>query len=254
MPGPAAGPQPHPGDALLGGLDQVDAPVLAQRQREAADLPDRLGAPLEQVGPVLDQPLRPVRAARLLVGDEREHDVARRHHPVPLEARGRRRASSRPCPSCRPRRGPTRSRPGPPRRTGAPTTRSASAGTTSRWPCTSSAPRSGSAPASRQNTLSRPGAPDSSTLELDTRPRRASRRRTRPPPAPPSSCRLAGVGGVDPDELASTARRPRPRRRALVMRIFLPPGSGGGWPDGSAILAAAPWSEWRNGRRASLRC
>ena len=116
-----ARPQPHPAQALLRRLDQVE-PLLVDREREPADLPDRLGAPREEVRPVLHQPLRAERPTRLLVGDEREDEVARRHHAVAPERAGRPRSSSRPCPSCRPHRGPTRSRPAPRRRTGAPTT------------------------------------------------------------------------------------------------------------------------------------
>ena len=75
--------QPHPLQAFLGGLDQIQptfAAVAARHcQREPADLTDRLGHSLEQVRPVVHQPLRPEAAAVLLVGDEGEHQVARRH-------------------------------------------------------------------------------------------------------------------------------------------------------------------------------
>jgi hypothetical protein len=40
---------------------------------------------LEQLRPVLHQPLRAEQAAGLLVGEEREHEVARRHDPFALE-------------------------------------------------------------------------------------------------------------------------------------------------------------------------
>ncbi len=46
--------------------------------REAADLADRLGAALEELRVVVDQPVRAEPAAGLLVGHERQHDVARR--------------------------------------------------------------------------------------------------------------------------------------------------------------------------------
>ena len=85
VPRPAAGPQPHPRDALLRRLDEVDAPVLGQGQGEPTDLTDRLGAAREQVRPVAHQPLRPVGPAGLLVGQEGEDDVPRRHDPVALE-------------------------------------------------------------------------------------------------------------------------------------------------------------------------
>ena len=81
--GAAARGQPHPRHALLGGLDEVQPPLAAvaarHGQREAADLADRLGDAVEQVGAVVDQPLAAVLAAGLLVGHEREHQIARRH-------------------------------------------------------------------------------------------------------------------------------------------------------------------------------
>ena len=64
------------------------AVAARDRQREAADLADRLGHAVEQVGPVVDQPLAAVLAAGLLVGDEREHQVARRHDARAFEVPG----------------------------------------------------------------------------------------------------------------------------------------------------------------------
>ena len=55
--GAAAGGQPHPGHALLGGLDEVD-PLPADGRAEAADLADRLGAALELLAVLLDDDLR----------------------------------------------------------------------------------------------------------------------------------------------------------------------------------------------------
>ncbi len=78
MPGPALGRQPHPGDALLGRLDEIEPARVVDGDAEPADLADRLGAPLEQLRVLVDQPVRAVRAAGLLVGDERQHDVPRR--------------------------------------------------------------------------------------------------------------------------------------------------------------------------------
>ena len=77
VPRTGAHAQPHPGDRLLRGHHGVDADVLTEGQREAADLAERLGAAREQVGAVLGEPVRAVGAAGLLVGEEREHDVAR---------------------------------------------------------------------------------------------------------------------------------------------------------------------------------
>ena len=76
--GLAAGGEPHPGQALLGGLHEVEAQVVADGDAEAADLADRLGAALEQVGVLVDQPAGAELAAGLLVGDVGQHDVARR--------------------------------------------------------------------------------------------------------------------------------------------------------------------------------
>ena len=51
--------QPQPGDALLGGLQQVGALLAARRGRHgdavAADLADRLGDALEQLGVLVDE-------------------------------------------------------------------------------------------------------------------------------------------------------------------------------------------------------
>ncbi len=92
VPGAAARGQPHPHHPLLRGLDQVEPPFTAvaarHGQREAADLADRLGDAVEQVGPVVDQPFAAVLAAGLLVGDEREHQVARRHDARAFEVPG----------------------------------------------------------------------------------------------------------------------------------------------------------------------
>ena len=60
----------------------------------------------------------------------------------------------------------------------------ASAGTTSRWPCTSSAPRCGSAPSMRATTLVRPGA-DSTIVGVEPDLGELRRRRTRRRPARP---------------------------------------------------------------------
>src|SRR5689334_6133362 len=54
MSGPAAGEQAHPGHALLGSLEEVEA-LAADNRAEAADLPDRLADAIEQIGVVVDQ-------------------------------------------------------------------------------------------------------------------------------------------------------------------------------------------------------
>ncbi len=73
--------QAHPGHALLRRLDHVEPHIVGDAQAEAADLADGLGAPLEQVRLLLDQVTGAPDAASLLVGEEREDDVARRLAP-----------------------------------------------------------------------------------------------------------------------------------------------------------------------------
>ena len=51
-------------------------PIVAEGQAEAADLADRLGDAFEQVRVVVYQPAGAPGATGLLVGGEREHDVA----------------------------------------------------------------------------------------------------------------------------------------------------------------------------------
>ena len=57
--GRAVGDQVEPGHPLLGGLDQVQPQVVADRQGEPADLADRLGASLEDLAVLVDQPVAP---------------------------------------------------------------------------------------------------------------------------------------------------------------------------------------------------
>jgi hypothetical protein len=66
--------QPHPGQALLRGLHRVE-PLVADGHAEPADLADRLGDALEQVGVLLDEEAGPPVAAGLFVRGEGEHDV-----------------------------------------------------------------------------------------------------------------------------------------------------------------------------------
>ena len=90
--GPAPCGQPHPQQTLLGCLDEVQPALAAiaprQRDRESADLTHRFADTGEQVGPIAHQPLRSVLAAALLVSDEREHQIPRRHDAGPLEVTG----------------------------------------------------------------------------------------------------------------------------------------------------------------------
>ncbi len=82
----AARREPQPGHSLLRRLHQVE-PLATERDAEAANLADRLGAALEEVRVVVHQPARAVPAARFLVREEREDHVARRPspfaHPLP---------------------------------------------------------------------------------------------------------------------------------------------------------------------------
>ena len=55
----------------------IDSGVLVERDAEAADLADCLGAVGEEIGVVVDEVVRAQASAGLLVGDEGKHDVAR---------------------------------------------------------------------------------------------------------------------------------------------------------------------------------
>jgi hypothetical protein len=79
--------QAHPRHALLRRLDHVEPQVVVHRQREAADLADRLGAALEQLRVVLHQPLGAEDAPGLLVGHEGQHDVTGGLRPVRRRSR-----------------------------------------------------------------------------------------------------------------------------------------------------------------------
>ena len=184
--------QPQPGDALLGGLQQVGArarPVaVGDGDAVAADLADRLGDALEELGVVLDDVVRPLDAAGLLVGEERDDQVARRLGAGRGRGGARWPGSSRPCPSCRPRRGPRRSRRAPRRRTGRPASRRRSPGTTSRWPCTHRR-RAVAVLALEPDDHAGPARVALEDRAAPGRPRAAARRRTRRPRAPPARCR-----------------------------------------------------------------
>jgi hypothetical protein len=61
-----------------------DAPIIADRHREPADLADRLLAVREQLGVLVDQPVRAVVPAGLLVRGEHQHDRPPRPCSGPL--------------------------------------------------------------------------------------------------------------------------------------------------------------------------
>ncbi len=71
----AAGDETDPHERLLADLQQVGAPI-ADRDRVAADLADRLRRAREPLGLVLDDERRALDAAVLLVGEERQDEVA----------------------------------------------------------------------------------------------------------------------------------------------------------------------------------
>ncbi len=74
---PAGNGELHPGDALLGRLDEVQPQVVGDGVGEAADLADRLGAVGEQLRVIVDQPTGAQGAAGLLVSHEGEDQIAR---------------------------------------------------------------------------------------------------------------------------------------------------------------------------------
>ncbi len=218
------------------------------------DLADGLGAALEEVRPVLDEPLRPERAARLLVGEEGEDEVARRHDAVAAEPAGDRdhhrvhvlhvdRAAA-PHVAVLHRTGERVHR--PLRRLGG---------------------HDVEVPVDEQRaTLAvRPGQPAEDVRcagrarvedlhlvpDLGELPRDVLRRL----PLPDRALRLAGVGGVDRDELRGQLDDlvlGGARHGHLPTTVWRGPGRPLSLPHthGTAVR----WSEWRNGRRASLRC
>ncbi len=72
--------EPEPGDALLGGLDQIQALAFDDR-RETSDLSDRFGACFEPLPPLIGQRMGAQDAARLLVSRERQRDGTARLLP-----------------------------------------------------------------------------------------------------------------------------------------------------------------------------
>ncbi len=141
--GAAVRDEAQPGQALLRRLQEVRA-LTVEVDGETPDLADGLGDALEQVGAVFHQPLRALGAGGLLVGEEREHEVARRaragaghlaqdgeqHRVHVLHVR-------RPATPQAPVGDLARERVDLPVR--------GAGGTTSRWPCSSSAPLRGAA-------------------------------------------------------------------------------------------------------------
>ena len=243
------------------------SPPSARRHRDAvaADLADRLGDALEQLGVVVDDVVAALDAAGLLVGEEGERRCRAAAWPRVGRGRGCWRGSSRPCPSCRPRRGPRCSRRAARPRAGRPASRR-------RWRgrrrggrgCTAPAGR-GPRPRAGRTTLVRPGSlsttvgsrPDLAQLGHDVLGGLAL----------PRPAAVAVVGAVDPDQVAADAHDLVDGAGLLGDLAHAPSvgadlaecGTAACYRSGSqrapeTVLAAHLLSGWRNGRRASLRC
>ena len=157
--------------------------------------------PSSQLRLLVDQRVRALLAAGLLVGGERQRDRAapagRRRAPAPV----RRTRSWRRSPSCRRRRGPRRSRPGPRRRTGRPSSRAARPGTTSRWPCNEQpVRRRWGRPSARRRRCGPGDGSNSSDVDADLVQQRGHVLGRHPLPR---ARVVAVVGGVDPDQVAA---------------------------------------------------
>ena len=246
--GAAAGGQLHPGHALLGGLDQVDPPA-AHRGAEAADLAHRVGDALELLGVLVDQHLGAPVAAGLLVGGEAERDRPLRHPALalPLPDHGEQHRVE-----VLHVDGPAAPEVAvldlPGERVDPPVL--ASAGTTSRWPCSSSAVAAPGRPSAPSPTSGRARTRRAGSR---SRPPRAARRRTRPPCAPPArsrrrSCWCRSGSGRD------TGPRPRSRFASSVCASAMSRACHGGRrhlrrcrSGGPSLLSfRAHSSGWRN--------
>ena len=149
------------------------------------------------------------------------------------------------------------------RRTGARTSRAASAGTTSRWPCTQQrAPARIGARQPREDVAAARRA-GLDVLASRSRPLRASRPPTRrafrlAPRWSSSSPVLEVSNRISALTRSTTSSRGRWRSRSSSRSPFVPSapprsrGLGRAYADPLAL--GALMSEWRNGRRASLRC
>ena len=117
------GLEPHPRQALLSGLHQVQTQVVAHSDRESTHLADRFGDSGEHVGTVLHDPVGTVPPTGLFVGGHASARCPAAAHSLSATSPARARSTSRPCPSCRPPRGPRSARRSLRRRTVAPTSR-----------------------------------------------------------------------------------------------------------------------------------
>ena len=161
--GGAAGGERHPGRAALAGADAVEVAAVGQPGQAAPGLTDGRGDTLEQVAVLVGEEAR--RRGRRCPPRRRRRRARRRgagRNPArPTSSRPP--ASRRPCPSCPGRPGPRGSRRGSRAANGSTDQSDASAGTTSRWPCTSRPGADRSRPAMRTTVLARRGADSSTT-------------------------------------------------------------------------------------------
>ncbi len=79
VPGAPGQPRARPADLLLGHHDRIEA-LAGDVHREGAELADREAHALEQIGVLAHEELGPVVAARLLVDEHAQDQIARRSH------------------------------------------------------------------------------------------------------------------------------------------------------------------------------
>ena len=193
------------------GLDQVEPQLVAEGEREAADLADRLGAALEEVGVVVDQPVRAVACRRPPRRRGRQHEVA-------LGLAARRAAMSRTTARIIASMSFMSTAPRPQTQ---PSAISPANGST----CQSLGlrrhdvevavheQRVAAAVLPSTRATSRPARVRTRRRRARARPRRAARRRTPRPPAPPARCRRrswwsrSGSGRGRVDDLVLGVRR-----------------------------------------------
>ena len=78
--GPTLGDQVQPEQALFGSLDGIEPKIITQGEREAADFANGFRTSFDDLGMMVDQPVRAQHAARLLVGGEHQPNGTTRRH------------------------------------------------------------------------------------------------------------------------------------------------------------------------------
>src|SRR6218665_1267362 len=91
----ASGGESRPGDALLCCGDEIRPTIVGERDRETTDLADGLCGSGEQLGAVAHDPPRAPPAPGLFIGEEREDEVASRHHAITTVGAGDRQDDAR---------------------------------------------------------------------------------------------------------------------------------------------------------------